>query len=70
MTNAFKLEETSIVAPFKYMELVWALTMTNFFFGETRTIETFMGMALIVAGMLLNVYFKSRQTAIESNKKN
>ena len=63
MTYAFKLEETSIVAPFKYMELVWALTMTYFFFGETHTIETFMGMALIVAGMLLNVYFKSRQTS-------
>ena len=64
MTYAFKLEETSVVAPFKYMELVWALIMTYFFFGETHTIETFMGMALIVAGMLLNVYFKSRQSVV------
>ena len=66
MTNAFKLEETSVVAPFKYMELVWALIMTYFFFGETHTMETFMGMVLIVAGMLLNVYFKSRQTKVQA----
>jgi len=63
MTYAFKLEETSIVAPFKYMELVWSLIITYFLFGEEYSIGAFIGMLLFVVGMLLNVYFKSKQTA-------
>jgi len=65
MTYAFKLEETSIVAPFKYMELVWVLIMSYFFFGEKHSIGAFWGMVLIVTGMLLNVYFKSKQSIKE-----
>lgn len=63
MTYAFKLEETSIVAPFKYMELVWVLIISYFIFGEKHSLEAFLGMVLIVAGMLLNVYFKSKHSS-------
>ena len=35
MTKAFQTEETSVLAPFKYMELVWALIMGYFIFHET-----------------------------------
>ena len=37
MTKAFQTEETSVLAPFKYMELVWALIMGYFFFSESYT---------------------------------
>ena len=58
MTKAFQLEETSVLAPFKYMELVYALCLTYFFFGETYTIMAVLGMLCIIGGMLLNVYIK------------
>ncbi len=60
MTRAFQLEETSVLAPFKYMELVFALIFTYFIFGETYAPIAFLGMAMILIGMLLNVYFKNK----------
>lgn len=60
MTRAFQLEETSVLAPFKYMELVFALIFTYFIFEETYTPIAFLGMTMIIAGMLLNVFFKNK----------
>ena len=59
MTRAFQLEETSVLAPFKYMELVFALIFTYFIFGETYSMIAFFGMLMIIGGMLLNVFFKN-----------
>ena len=59
MTRAFRLEEASVLAPFKYMELVYALLMGFFFFGETYSWIPFSGIVLIITGMMLNVYGKS-----------
>ena len=61
MTRAFQLEETSVLAPFKYMELVYALMLTYVFFGETYTLYAGIGMVFIISGMLLNVYVKDRK---------
>ena len=59
MTKSFQLEEASTLAPFKYMELVYALIMGFFFFGETYTLFAFGGIVLILSGMLMNVKAKS-----------
>jgi len=61
MTQAFQTEEASVLAPFKYMELVYALILTYFVFGETHGPIAFLGMSLILTGMLLNVYIKKRE---------
>jgi len=58
MTRAFQLEETSVIAPFKYMELIYALILGYFIFGETYRPLAFAGIALILSGMLLNVIAK------------
>lgn len=63
MTIAFQTEETSVLAPFKYMELVYALIMGFFFFGETYTWLPFLGILLIVVGMIMNVYSKKNKTS-------
>lgn len=60
MTKAFALEEAGVLAPFKYMELVYAMLLGFFIFGESYTFSAFMGIVLIVTGMLLNVYAKRR----------
>lgn len=64
MTRAFQTENTSVLAPFKYMELVWALIMGYFFFGETYSWLPFMGIILIIVGMMLNVYAKNQKEKI------
>lgn len=58
MTKALEQEEASVLAPFKYMELVYAIIMGFFFFGESYTILSAMGIALIMLGMIGNVWAK------------
>lgn len=63
MTKAFQLEKTSVLAPFKYMELVYALLLGFIFFGETYQWLPFLGILLIILGMLMNVYGKEKGEA-------
>ncbi|MFT4663494.1 MAG: drug/metabolite transporter (DMT)-like permease [Polaribacter sp.] len=60
MTKAFQKETTSVLAPFKYMELVYALLIGFFFLGETYEWIPFSGIALIILGMVLNVWGKPK----------
>ncbi len=61
MTKAFQLEETSVLAPFKYMELIYALVIGFFLFGEKYNLIVLLGMGLIIIGMLTNVYWKAKK---------
>ena len=60
VTQAFQTEETSVLAPFKYMELVWALIIGYLFLSETHDWIPFMGIILILSGMIMNVYGKEK----------
>lgn len=64
MTRAFSMEATSVLAPFKYMELVYALIIGFFYFGETYSWLPFAGIVLIISGMLLNIYAKQAKTSV------
>jgi drug/metabolite transporter (DMT)-like permease len=64
MTQAFQTEEASVLAPFKYMELVYALILSYFVFGEIHGFISFLGMGLIMAGMLLNVFIKKKEMKV------
>jgi len=44
MTRAFSLEEASVLAPFKYMEIIYALIMGFIFFGEGYQLMAMLGM--------------------------
>jgi len=59
-TLAFKLAETSTVAPIKYMELVYALLFGYFLFEETYGLWPIIGMSLVVFGLLLNVWVRRK----------
>jgi drug/metabolite transporter (DMT)-like permease len=58
MTKAFEYSETSVLAPFKYMELVYALIMGYLFFAESYSLLPMLGIVLIVIGMIMNIYGK------------
>lgn len=60
MTRAFQLAETNTIAPFKYMELVYALILGFLFLKEEHTSIALLGMGLIIIGMVLNVLIKNR----------
>ncbi|MFS4491822.1 DMT family transporter [Maribacter sp. 2308TA10-17] len=58
MTKAFQMGETNVIAPIKYVEVVFAIIVGVGFLGETYTIWSFVGMAMIISGLLLNLWFK------------
>jgi len=60
MTRAFVEEETSVLAPFKYMEIIYAIILGLIFFGEGYSLPAFAGIALIIVGMIMNVIAKER----------
>jgi len=60
MTKAFSFAEATVLAPFKYMEIVYALLMGFFIFGESYTLASLFGMLLIVSGMIWNVLAKAK----------
>lgn len=60
MTKAFQMGETSVIAPIKYIEVVFAILVGVGFLGETYSLWSFVGMALIISGLLLNLWFKAR----------
>ena len=61
MTRAFQLEETSVLAPFKYMELIYALILGYFIFNESYGLFALMGILLILIGMLSNIFVKEKK---------
>jgi len=58
MTKAFQLGETSLIAPIKYVEVVFAILVGVGFLGESYTVWSLVGMAMIIGGLLLNLGFK------------
>lgn len=62
LTISFQLADVSTVAPIKYMELVYALFFAYFLLDESYTIWPILGMLLVVGGMLLNIWTKTKKT--------
>lgn len=60
MTKAFQMGETSVIAPIKYVEVVFAIIVGVGFLGETYSVWSFIGILLIIGGLLLNLWFKQR----------
>lgn len=60
LTKAFQAEDASVVAPFRYLEVVYSLLIGLIWFGESYTLLSFIGIVLIVGSMLVNVFLKSR----------
>ncbi len=61
MTKAFELEEANVLAPFKYLELFYAILLGIAFFDERYDLFAYLAMATIIFGMMLNVYAKTKK---------
>lgn len=60
MTKAFQTEEVSLIAPLKYLEVVYALLIGLIWYGESYSFWSFIGIILIVLAMFFNIQFKNR----------
>jgi drug/metabolite transporter (DMT)-like permease len=58
MTKAFQAQETSVIAPLKYLEVVFMIMIGASRFGEVYNLWTLLGVFLILIGLLYNIYLK------------
>jgi drug/metabolite transporter (DMT)-like permease len=61
MTKAFQTAKTNQVAPLKYIEVIFTLLFGVFWFGEIYTAWSLLGIAMIIGGLILNVWYKERK---------
>jgi drug/metabolite transporter (DMT)-like permease len=56
MTMSLQAEKAIIVTPFKYLGVIYAIILATLVMGETIAWLEFVGMGMIVTGILLNVF--------------
>lgn len=60
MTRSYQSDELSKVVSLKYVGIIYALLFGYFLFGETFSIEAHVGMMVVLAGVILNIWYKDR----------
>lgn len=60
MTKALHIDDASNITPIKYMGGIYALLIGFFLFGEVISFYSFLGIILILVGVLLNAWIKAR----------
>ncbi len=60
MTKAFQMGEINVIAPIKYIEVIFVIIVGVGWLGETYSIWSFGGIALIISGLLLNLWYKAK----------
>jgi drug/metabolite transporter (DMT)-like permease len=64
MTESYRYASASMVAPFDYTSMIWALVLGYIMFGETPTLMIVLGSA-IIAGAGLFVIWREHQLALK-----
>jgi len=59
LTRAYANEEVSGITNIYYIGIILSLFYGYLFFNETYNVMSFSGMALIIAGIILNIYYKN-----------
>ena len=63
LTESYRLAAASLIAPFDYTSMIWALVLGYAFFGELPTVMIVVGSAIIAAAGLF-VIWRERQLAL------
>lgn len=59
MTKAFQFGQAYMVAPFKYVEVIFTLSLGIFYFHEVYTFWSLLGTVLVIVSLSINVIYKS-----------
>ncbi|GAK75573.1 permease of the drug/metabolite transporter(DMT) superfamily [Nonlabens ulvanivorans] len=62
MTRSFQIASTSLVAPLKYLEVIFTVLIGATWFMEIYTIWSVLGIALVIIGLILNILYKSKRS--------
>ena len=65
LTKSFQEEEINKVVGLNYLSILYALFFGYVFFEESFNIYTYLGMLLVVGGVILNIWYKQRSNKIE-----
>lgn len=63
MTKAFQTGKTNQVAPFKYVEVIFTVSLGLLLFDEIYTFWSLLGIALIIGSLILNVLYKEHKNS-------
>lgn len=58
LTRSYQSEKASIASSVTYIGIIYSLLYGSFIFRESFSVEVFMGMALVLLGVLLNIFYK------------
>lgn len=61
MTKAFQLHETNVIAPLKYLEVIFMILIGATWFNEIYNLWTLLGIFLILLGLVYNIYLKRQK---------
>lgn len=61
MTKAYQSEVLASVANLNYLGIIYALGLGYVFFGETFNLMTYLGMTLVLVGVILNVNYSHQR---------
>ena len=60
LTKSFQNSNVNAIAPIKYLEVIFTIIFGIYFFGETYTGYSLLGIFLILIGVILNTLLKKR----------
>lgn len=60
LTKAFQSYETNVIAPIKYLEVVFMILIGAFWFQEVYNLWTLLGVFLIMFSLVYNIYIKRK----------
>ena len=60
MTKSLQMATAIYVSPMKYIEVIFSLILGVTFFNEMYTLESLLGLALILIGLIANLFVKKR----------
>jgi len=58
MTKAFQLTTVNIIAPLKYIEVIFTVIIGVLLFKEFYNVWSLLGIVLIISGLILNILYK------------
>lgn len=65
LTRAYQIAEIATVSIVNYTSIIYTITLGLIIFGESFNSMTYLGMALVCAGVIINVLYKTRLTRQE-----
>jgi drug/metabolite transporter (DMT)-like permease len=66
LTSALQKERAASVSIVNYTGLVYAISLGWLLFGEVHSVETFIGMMLVVCGVAASVFYTRRRGVIDA----